>query len=186
MWHKPGLILPAAVHPLASNKSSLAVRSTMNLDRNTIKRPRSPSTTPSSTSSIWSPSSSRSASPSLSPAPKYHRPSPSSSHNTYLCSLPPTCSQPEAYTSYATLAELERHQASFHQWVCRTPVRIRDGQTASSASNAGVSTQNEAEEAQSGWVECSKAFPDDRLLSLVSAQWILRVDQTCSHRNSDD
>lgn len=115
------------------------------------------------------------ASDSLSPAPKYHRaieqPGPS---RPFLCTLPPTCSQPSTATSYSTEEELLRHQDTFHKWVCRTPIKFRiDPPTHSTP----VADENRVPEAfvsrKKGWEykECGKVFPDERLLDLVSAMW---------------
>jgi len=137
----------------------------MDLDK-PAKRRRSPS--PSSKSSSSSPRS-RSSSPSLSPAPKYHRPSPSNlsptDATTYICVLPPTCSQPSTSSSYPTLAELERHQESFHRWICLTPIRVR-AEEAEVQEGCLPERFTKTREGTS-WKECEKAFPDERLLNLV-------------------
>ena len=141
----------------------------MNLDRSTVKRPRSssPSSPASFVSFSASPSSSQ-RSPSLSPAPKYHRPSPSTSFTPlpYTCHLAPTCSQPSNSTSYATLRELDAHQQAFHRWICRTPIRVRPSETKDG--EVPQSFMRKTGEGKLGWRECGKAFPEERLLALVS------------------
>lgn len=162
-------------------------------DRIRSKRARSLSSSSSSTSSAASSSHShsRSPSPTPSPPPKYHRASPSP-HATFrfICTLPPTCSQPSTSTSYATLAELERHQEAFHRWVCRVPIRDREAGPSRTRSSNGkgkdqdyggvdsrVPVEDDAHRLPEGfvsgygnkaWKECGKVFPDERLLELVS------------------
>ena len=134
----------------------------MNNDRTLRKRARSAS---SSSSSSSSPSSSSVVS--LIPAPKYHRPSSttSPSDNPFICTLPPTCNQPATITSYATLSELERHQQCFHRWICRTPIRVRPSETGDG--EVPESFMSVTREGKMGWRECGKAFPEGRLLDLV-------------------
>ena len=132
----------------------------MEVDRPLGKRARSISS--SSSSSFASASSVVS----LTPAPKYHRASQinSPSTNPFICTLPPTCNQPSTTTSYATLAELDRHQESFHRWICRTPIRVRPSETGSQLPESFMSVTREG---RMGWKECGKAFPEERLLDLV-------------------
>lgn len=140
------------------------------MERGNSKRPRSPSPATSSSSSLGDPSS---RSPTPPPAPKYHRSLPLTT-DAYTCNLPPTCSQPSTSTSYASPADLDRHQAIFHTWVCRTPIRNKQGDrpllrlplpddAGSSVPETFVSRRGQWE-----WMECGKVFPDERMLNLVS------------------
>ncbi|KAK8845326.1 hypothetical protein IAR55_006039 [Kwoniella newhampshirensis] len=120
---------------------------------------------------------------------KYHR-APSPTHKPYSCTLPPTCSQPGTSTSYTTEAQLARHQDTFHRWICRVPIRDREGENRLRNNQKGLSPKGKGkEEADTGkeaeksmmvlvpegfvggrghrrWKECLKVFPDERLLDL--------------------
>ncbi|WWC67021.1 uncharacterized protein I206_100928 [Kwoniella pini CBS 10737] len=133
----------------------------------------------SSTSSFGSSTESTSSkNESNTPPPKYHRgrsTSPSSSSSKpFLCVLPPTCSQVGTSTSYATQIELDRHQDTFHKWICHIPVRDRSFNP-SSTPNKGKGRDNgrSVPESFSGdkedgrrMKECLKVFPNERLLNL--------------------
>ncbi|WVR03414.1 hypothetical protein IAU60_000405 [Kwoniella sp. DSM 27419] len=129
-----------------------------------------------SISSDSSYSSDGSAGPSRtpSPPPKYHR-APSPGTKPYSCHLPPTCSQPGTSTLYATQAELDRHQETFHRWVCRIPIRDRLAEGApkgkerdQTPSDGWVPEQFVGRKERDGkrWRECAKVFPDERILAL--------------------
>ena len=130
----------------------------MDTDRSAVKRSRSIS------SSSDSSAASDSRSVSYSPAPKYHRvsgsPSKRGSSNTFICTLPPTCSNPDSASSYVTQEDLEGHQNAFHKWICTTPVRDKTVPR-DKAKSTGESSK--------AMVECGKVFPEERLLTLVSA-----------------
>lgn len=111
---------------------------------------------------------SRTPSPKLAPTPKFHRGE--SPPKELLCTLPPTCSQPGKAQAFATQAELDAHQASLHQWVCRVPIRDKPGRLGEGQyvivpeHFAGRSTFGKGNK----WRECGKVFPEERLLDLVS------------------
>ncbi|WWC57917.1 uncharacterized protein I303_100452 [Kwoniella dejecticola CBS 10117] len=144
----------------------------MDITPSRTKRSRS-----SSSSSAGSIGSSPSSDEWDAPPPKYHRgrsTSPSSSTLTikpFLCVLPPTCSQPGTSTSYATQIELDRHQDTFHKWICHIPIRDRGLSTPSKGkgkeNGSGVpeSFSGDKEEGRR-MKECLKVFPDERLLNL--------------------
>lgn len=134
--------------------------SRMEGDSSRYKRRRSPSASSSSSSGESDPEEG------LSPAPKYHRSTPSSSL-PYTCTLPPTCSQPDTVSSYATEAELERHQDAFHRWICRTPIRNKARPTEEAAVPESFVSKRGGFNGEV-WKECGKVFPDERLLHLVS------------------
>ena len=147
----------------------------MEVEWGRVKRQRS--LTPSSVSSNAS-NDSRSPSPSLSPAPKYHRKStsPGPSSRPYICTLPPTCSQPSTSSSYAAEAELLRHQQTFHRWVCRTPMKDRGKKSFNdNALPEALLSRKKGWE----WKECGKVFPDERLLNLVSGSVITCCLEHC-------
>ncbi|EIW67830.1 hypothetical protein TREMEDRAFT_57357 [Tremella mesenterica DSM 1558] len=105
-------------------------------------------------------------SPSLTPPPKYHRASP---HTTldFICTLPPTCSQPETTTSYVTLEELERHQENFHRWICHHPIKVKqDDKTSGSATTTRVPESFASKRGEALLRSCEKVFPEARLLDL--------------------
>jgi len=122
-----------------------------------------------------------------SPAPKYHRaPSPDRQH---LCTLPPTCSQPDTAQRFATLAELQAHQANFHQWVCRVAIRDKPGRVGEGAEvPVPVMPEHFAGRNPGGrgkgtrWRECGKVFPDGRLLDLVSWSQVITADGSTRRR----
>ena len=168
----PRGVIPAipTVAPLGVSLS-MAARGTvhaastgMEAEAYSIKRRRSPSL---SSSEAGDDASVSSRSPS--PAPKYHRSGAGDEQqgNAFVCNLPPTCSQVHTSTSFATQAELQRHQETFHKWVCRVPVkdRYKPGATSSGVPEAFVSKKKGWE-----WKECAKVFPDERLLNLVSKE----------------
>ncbi|WVF66473.1 hypothetical protein IAT40_001213 [Kwoniella sp. CBS 6097] len=121
-----------------------------------------------------------------SPPPKFHR-APSPTTKSFICVLPPTCSQPDTSTYYATQAELDRHQETFHKWVCHVPIRDRGTESQGfPSSGSGSGGRNWKGKEREGtlvngvpesfvagrikdgkrWRECSKVFPDERLLLL--------------------
>lgn len=113
----------------------------------------------------------RSRTPSPEPAPaKFHRGE--SPPKELLCTLPPTCSQPGKAQAFATQAELDAHQASLHQWICRVPIRDKAGRVGEGEfvivpeQFSGRSTAGKGNK----WRECGKVFPDGRLLDLVSCR----------------
>ncbi|OCF34972.1 hypothetical protein I316_03519 [Kwoniella heveanensis BCC8398] len=125
----------------------------------------------------------RASSRTPSPPPKFHRAlSPSRSSRSFICVLPPTCSQPDTSTYYATQAELDKHQETFHKWICHVPVRDREREyQASKGQSGGKEKEREDTPVIDGvpesfvagrikdgkrWKECSKVFPDERLLTL--------------------
>ncbi|ORY31972.1 hypothetical protein BCR39DRAFT_524888 [Naematelia encephala] len=125
-----------------------------------FKRRRSLSQSSASSSNASS-SSSRSSSPFLTPPPKFHRAGPSSQQTyEHECNLPPTCCPPQPSTSFATLDELERHQAAFHRWVCHIPIRDR-GRDAAGHMDIPIGFVG-----RGGTRECAKVFPEERLLDL--------------------
>lgn len=140
----------------------LAILAPMDTDTNRIKRRRSPSV--DSSSSEGSSFSDTADLRSPSPPPKYHRGT-LPVHLPFACNLPPTCSQPDTSTSYATEGELERHQEIFHRWVCHVPIKDRthtvplNGIPESFVSRRGKDWE---------FKECGKVFPDEWLLNLVS------------------
>lgn len=102
---------------------------------------------------------------------KYHRaPSPD---KEYLCTLPPTCSQPETAQRFASAAELDAHQTSFHKYLCRVPIRDKPGRIGEGAlvpvMPEHFTGRMPGRAFNSKWRECGKAFPDGRLLEIVSA-----------------
>jgi hypothetical protein len=69
------------------------------------------------------------------------------------------------------LEELERHQEAFHKWICRTPIRDRSmekGKGKEELPKGFVGGRGGGE-----WRQCEKAFPDERLLILVSCSYDL-------------
>lgn len=148
------------------------------------KRARSVS---SASSSSEGAASDRSRSLSPQPVPKYHRSSSDAARQgAYLCTLPPTCSQPGTATSFASQPELDKHQESFHRWICHTPVRDREAAAAgpsrpftrAAAQQAGLDTEDDGSRlpeafvsgyGKRAWKECGKVFPEERLFDLVSA-----------------
>lgn len=153
------------------SSSSLYVYSKqMQVGRN-IKRPRSISSSSGSSSQA---SSSRSLS--STPPPKFHKPVQSTHTNQYTCNLPPTCSQPHTSTSYPTEEDLERHQETFHRWVCRTSVRNRNThpqhQDPFAVPEGFIAGK---------WKECGKVFPEERYLSLVGLFPLPTRSITCMH-----
>jgi hypothetical protein len=143
----------------------------LSMDLDQVKTKRRRSLTPSSSSSS-STSTSTSRSPSQTPPPKFHRSAQSSTQaQPHLCTLPPTCSQPDTTNSFATLAELERHQEAFHRWVCRVPIRNRAGERDKGRSVepiGGVPERFVGREGMWEYRECGKVFPDETFLVLVS------------------
>lgn len=111
-------------------------------------------------------------SPRRQPAPKYHRAP--EAERTHLCVLPPTCSQPDTAQAFATLDELEAHQAAFHRWICHVPIRDKPGRVGEGEpvvmpeQFAGRAAHSAPGPSGQRWRECGKAFPDERLLDLVS------------------
>lgn len=125
---------------------------------------------------------------SLSPEPfqKYHRSSSDAAGpGAYLCTLPPTCSQPGTATSFASQTALDKHQESFHRWICHTPVRDREAANAgpsrpvtrAAARQADLNAEEDGSRLPEGfvsgygkraWKECGKVFPEERLFELVS------------------
>jgi hypothetical protein len=105
----------------------------MEVDSVRIKRPRELSPASSSSSSNFSPSHSRATSPSSSRSPspsarsktqrqrQRHSTPPKDLTRAFECSLPPTCFP--LGRLFDSAQELERHQAAFHSFVCRVPVR---------------------------------------------------------------
>lgn len=134
----------------------------MDLDRSErAKRPRSLSSDSSSSSASASGSSPVSLSDESSfnatrHPPKFHRSTDDATaliieRKDYLCTLPPTCAQPGTSTSFATRAQLERHQEVFHRWVCRVPVRVkRSGEGAGVGRETGTRTRGANEEPADG------------------------------------
>ncbi|KAL7419975.1 hypothetical protein Q5752_004938 [Cryptotrichosporon argae] len=151
------------------------------MDADRVKRARSLSSSSSS-----SPASSSQSSPSR-PTPKHHRlPSPAPDA-AFLCTLPPTCSQPRTAQAFSSASELARHQEAYHRFVCRVPVRDRAGRDgrlldpaptnqdgAAHGQHAGgrgsaewVPEQFQGRKTAFGrWRECGKVLPDARLLEL--------------------
>lgn len=108
------------------------------------------------------------------PAPKLYR-LPEGA-KPYLCTMAPTCSQPGTAQAFATLPELEAHQAAFHRWVCRVPVREKPGRVPEGDAVLVVPEQFAGRSPVGSrghkWRECGKVFPDERLLDLVSGAWL--------------
>ncbi|WWD22276.1 hypothetical protein CI109_106767 [Kwoniella shandongensis] len=140
------------------------------------KRPRSISSASSaSSSSIGSSSSTDESRSPPQPPPKYHR-APSPTLKPYTCNIAPTCSQPGTSTSYSTEPELERHQETFHKWICRVPIRDKDSERGTSTPEKGKGRAEEdgwsvpegfvSTRGQKRWKECMKVFPEERLLEL--------------------
>lgn len=103
------------------------------------------------------------------PAAKYHRaPSPERIH---LCTLAPTCSQPDTAQSFSSQTELDAHQASFHRWICHVPIRDKPGRIGEGDAVLFVPEQfagrSPAGRTRERWRECGKVFPEERLLDLV-------------------
>ncbi|CAK9786258.1 hypothetical protein CC85DRAFT_285759 [Cutaneotrichosporon oleaginosum] len=122
----------------------------------------------------------RSPSPSPSPPPEAHSPTPLDYHHRptkfhrapspsreYLCTLPPTCSQPDTAQTFATEAELEAHQERLHRWMCRVPIRDKPGRVGEGATVL-VPEQFTGRGPRAGqrFRECGKVFPNERLLDL--------------------
>ena len=127
------------------------------------KRARSLSSS-SSSSTGSSPRLEDSKSPS--PPPKFRRASPNRDLG-FICTLPPTCSQPGFTNSFATQDELKRHHRSYHRWICHQPVRVKpdkvaDGQMQKVPESFGTTRGHKVMR------ECQKVFPEERLLDLVS------------------
>ncbi|WVQ94072.1 hypothetical protein IAU59_001150 [Kwoniella sp. CBS 9459] len=150
-----------------------------------IRSKRARSLSSSSGGSAASSSSAGSSRTAPSPPPKFHR-APSPSSKPFICVLPPTCSQPDTSTYYATQAELDRHQDTFHKWICHVPIRDREREHQAVSTGSGSTTSKDKgkergsvpmdgvpESFMAGRIrdgkrmrECSKVFPDERLLSL--------------------
>lgn len=104
------------------------------------------------------------------PAPKYHRaPSPD---RPFLCTLPPTCSQPGTSQAFASQADLDAHQDRLHRWMCRVPIRDKPGRVGEGEPVLILPEQFAGRGPRGGthgqrWRECGKVFPEERLLDLV-------------------
>ncbi|WVW81591.1 hypothetical protein I302_103586 [Kwoniella bestiolae CBS 10118] len=143
------------------------------MDTSTARLKRARSLSSSSSSSTTSSIGEQSYATPSPPPPKYHKgPSSgtSSSSKPFLCVLPPTCSQPGTLTSYSTQEELDRHQGTFHNWICHVPIRDREITSPERNGSGGI-------ELPEGFIggrmskgkrmkECLKVFPDKRLLEL--------------------
>ncbi|GAA6004077.1 hypothetical protein JCM10207_002414 [Rhodosporidiobolus poonsookiae] len=113
------------------------------------KRPRSPSTTPSSASSSSSPPS---------PTAKALRPS-SPLPSRYACTLPPSCH--ETPTSFSSLDSLEAHHRNYHAFVCTAAPT-----TAEHAKGKGNARQRYSADGERMEDVCGRVFPDERILQL--------------------
>ncbi|WWC97269.1 hypothetical protein V866_004148 [Kwoniella sp. B9012] len=140
----------------------------MDIYQTRSKRARSDSSSSSSSSGS---SSSRGESTSTyqtpsPPPPKFHKgsSSPNEATKPFLCVLPPTCSQPGTSTSYSSQEELDRHQNTFHKWICHVPIRDREFASPDEQVPEGFigGRMNKGKRMK----ECLKVFPDERLLEI--------------------